>query len=298
MAINKTSSGAIAKRRNHTVPKALLKRWLVEKDGKQGHWVLDCDSGSVSFKSGKEAEFAIRDYCYVPIRSAASGVRYRDESVEDWFSIGESALAKITDLIVTGGGKAKRRDFEKLLTASILLGYRSAYEYALVDQTIRSADPELSEAESGRMTVDHFRSLYATKLDQFREWNFSLFHKFSSPLMICDRPLFDATLHTSDTQLVLIPLTPDLLLVGNPKRPGEVPLNGVACYPATETLGEMANHFTIQRARQFVVGQPDQLLSISFESFSGGKFLERKAQDSIVFTTNGIQILRAKLSDL
>lgn len=298
MTVSKNAKGAISKRRNHTVPKALLKRWRVENGGHQGHWVLDCDTGAVSFHLGKEASFAIRDYCYVPVRSTPGGGAHRDESLEDWFSVGESALANTTDVILRGGGRMKQCDFDQLLAAAILLGYRSAYEYQMMEKAIRTASPQASADEVGSLTVDHFRNLYRLKLAEFSDWSFSIFHGFPAPLVVCDRPLFDMTLHRSATQTVLIPLGPDWLLVGSPRKAGEALRDGISSYPATEKLMEMANRFTVERARHFVVGTREQLLHIASQNFSGEQFAKRKAADSLVLTVEGVQRLRTRVDTL
>ena len=65
--ITKNQQGRSAKRRNHTVPKALLKHWRTAVDGTVGYWVLDCDTGQVAFKPGSEASFAVSEFRYVPV---------------------------------------------------------------------------------------------------------------------------------------------------------------------------------------------------------------------------------------
>ena len=126
-------------RKNHTVPKCLLKRWLDQSGADQGHWVLDCPTNGVYFHASKGAEFAIRDYRYVPLRELVEGKALRDESLEKWFAQGENDFSLVIDRIVAGEpSKAAEDKFGGFLQAAILLGFRSWYEYDCAEQDFGS----------------------------------------------------------------------------------------------------------------------------------------------------------------
>ncbi len=91
-------SGKIVKRRNHEVPKGLLKNWLGSEDGHEGAYYIDLSSGELKFDKGKEVAFAITDHLYVPLRLNGE----RDDALEDWFSIDENGLALFARSAATG----------------------------------------------------------------------------------------------------------------------------------------------------------------------------------------------------
>ena len=275
--------GNQAKRRNHTVPKALLKRWLTEADGKLGHWVLDCKSGDIDFRLGSEASFAIRDFVYVPIRSHNGAAPYRDETVEDWFSLGENDLALVTDWILKKEPIEHRtKAVGRLLQAVIALGFRSAYEYDTMARAVKSTNQMLSNEEVARLVVDSFKKTYTGKLRQFANWDYAIVEAPEEPLLVCDRPMFDMTVSNSQEELLVVPLTPFLMLTATAPsdraRTGPSWTQGAV---ASANIVSLANHLSVERARQFVVGALDQLKKIQ-PRFLHGAFESRKATDGLV----------------
>lgn len=290
-------AGKSAKHKNHTVPKGLLKRWLAENEGKKGYWVLDCNSGTVQFRKGENASFAIKEFRYVPVRYTKEGTAYRDEWLEDWFSHGESDLAAVTDQILKGQYDAiKDKARDSFIGAAIMLGFRSAYEFSCLETLIREENPDCSDESIGRQVVDHFRSLHATKIQQFESWSFTLHGPTKEPLLIGDRPLFDMTLTASNQQGVYIPLTPEILLVGRPSNDPNFKKNKriTSIESVSQELTPIANNMTVERARQFIVGKKEQLLALR-PRFIQQTFAERKSQDSFVVLSNGEQSGRGLL---
>ena len=281
--ITLNADGKPAKRNNHTVPKALLKRWLTTHQGQIGHWVLECTSNQVSFKPGSEARFAISDYRFVPVREDDGTTPYRDEAVENWFSRGENDLALITDLLLRKAPLPQNTGaIGGFVQAVILLGYRSAYEYLLQERLLGSTDASLSEWALGRKVVDHFRRTYSQKLEQFKNWDYRLFFCTDEQVLVCDRPLFDMTVHHSKTEMLLIPLSPSLILVASPpKDRSRKDLTLTTADLKSSGIAALANKFTIERARQFVIGTPELLLAIQ-SSFHPEAFAARMASDQVV----------------
>jgi hypothetical protein len=283
MATIKNQRGKPAKRRNHTVPKAILKRWLTQVGGHVGHWVLDCTTGQISFKVGTEASFAVSEFRYVPVRTPAGQAPYRDEFVEDWFSRGENDLALITDRLLENRSLQETGSAAGgFIQAAILLGFRSAYEYEMLEQLLTSTDSSLVEDEISRRVVDHFKSTYSSKLRQFANWNYQVIPSATDPLLICDRPMFDMTTHRLKQDMLVIPLAPSLMLVATP--PSDRARKNLKLTVSDRTSSKivtLANEFTVERARQFVVGFHDQLKVIQ-PRFDTSEFQKRKATDRLV----------------
>lgn len=279
--------GKPAKHRNHTVPKALLKRWLTEVDGTVGHWVLDCETGQIAFHRGAEASFAIREYRYVPVREPDGQAAYRDETIEDWFSLGENDLALITDRLLKKESLANREKATGgFIQAAILLGFRSAYEYEVFEHIVNSANPLLTNHEIARFVLDHFRTTYSQKLRQFYNWDYQIVPSPEQSLLVCDRPMFDMTVHRLRQQMIVIPLAPSLMLVASPpsdrsRRSFSLTISD----KSSSKVAILANQFTVERARQFVVGLPDQLKKVQ-PAFAAQVFQTRKATDQVVFEGN------------
>ncbi len=275
--------GERAKHRNHTVPKALLKRWRTKEDAQIGHWVLDCVSGQIAFKIGTEASFAISEFRYVPVRMHAGKPAYRDEIVEDWFSKGENHLASITDRLL------KRQSLQNhgnavgaFIQAAILLGFRSAYEYEMLGHLLASADTSLVDDEVARRVVDLFRLTYSQKLKQFANWDYQIVPSTTESLLVCDRPMFDMTLHCLEQEVLVIPLAPSVMLIATPPSDrSRKNLKFIVSDKTTSNIVSLTNQFTVKRARQFVVGLPEQLEAVK-SMFETSKFQQRKATDRLV----------------
>lgn len=282
-SITQNKTGKNAKRANHTVPRALLKRWLTTVNGLEGCWYLDCATGAIRFELGNKASFAISEYRYVPIRMPEDGAPYRDESIEDWFSTGENDLARITDLVLqrqslqgldgAGGG---------FLQAAILLGFRSSYEYQCLEDALITFDSGLSTDEVARRVLDQFRKTYSRKLREFSNWEYQIVCTPDVPLLVCDRPMFDMTLHEEKMDILMIPLAPTLLMFAKPPEDRDSKhLKLTISTEPNENLARLSNIFSVKRARGFVVGALEQLQAIQPEFF-GSKFANRKATDRIV----------------
>lgn len=283
MTVKTNAAGANAKRRNHTVPKALLKRWLVNHAGVQGLWVLDCAAGKVSFHPGDEAAFAIRDYRYVPIRTDANGQAYRDETVEDWFSQGENDLAAVTELALSGQLAAvKPSMLGGLVQAIILLGFRSSYEFDRIANLFASQHTGWTPDDVDRALVDHYARAYSAKLAQFKNWDYHLMPVDDASLLVCDRPTFDASLHRPPTPMLTTPLAKNLLMIATPpathqRTRGNLSVGWLTYKPH---LVAKVNEWTVERARAFVVGDPNVLAALQ-PKFAGNALAARMAADSL-----------------
>ncbi len=283
-SIIKNQFGKTPKRRNHTVPKGYLKRWLVNHNGKLGHWVLHCKSGDITFEEGKDATFAIKDYLYVPIRKYEGKEPYRDESVEDWFSYGENYLASLPENLSTQLNSIKDIPILGLIESVILLGFRSAHEYGILNNIIQTSNPSLSAEDVAKEVIDYFKIIYKIKLKQFANWDWVIFSTEKEDLMACDRPLYDMTVSIDDPiDLLAIPLSPRLILLAYP--PEDIHRNYHTFEygnQATEKTIRMYNQFTVERAREFIVGNSLEQLNTIKCNFTPELYWERVSKDKII----------------
>lgn len=296
MDVVKTNAeGKPAKRRNHTVPKAILKNWLIDADENPHHLLLVCNSAEVKKHVGKEAGFAITDWRYVPINDKGDAGAHRDESLEDWFSKGENYLASVTQKIRSESSSISRDEFSGLIGAAVALGFRSSYEYGLMEKLVLTLDPALTSNEACCEVVQYFKSLYEKKITQFKDWDFNFFMSPKKKLFIGDRPLFDMTLHRLNAKAVSIPLAPNLLMVGvPPQTPGK---QSFAVSEYNGSLFEQTNAMTVKIAREFIVGSSVAELSALLPMFEPEAFNSRKAEDSLVAFEGDVQVARRRVHD-
>lgn len=296
MEVVKTNAeGKPAKRRNHTVPKAILKNWLIDADENPHHLLLVCNSAEVKKHAGKEAGFAITDWRYVPVNDSADAGLHRDESLEDWFSKGENYLASVTQKIRSGSSNISRAEFSGLISAAVALGFRSSYEYELMEKLILRLEPTLTSNEACYEVVQYFKSLYEKKISQFEDWDFIFLISPDKKLLIGDRPLFDMTLHRLNAKAVHIPLAPNLLMVGiPPETPGK---QSFAVREYNGSLFEQTNAMTAKLAREFIVGSSVAELSVLLPMFEPEAFNSRKVEDSLVAFEGDVQVAHRRVHD-
>jgi hypothetical protein len=202
--------------------------------------------------------------------------------LENWFSQGENDLSAVTDKILAGRiSDIKGKEFGGFVQAAILLGFRSAYEYERVEEELEQRRPDMPVEQRARLVIDGFKQLYSEKLHQFKNWDYRIFTNLSEPLLICDRPLFDMTVTATREEGISIPLAPDLLLVATPPQD---PARDMLSFQLINTekggtLAKKTNHMTMERARQFVVGQHAQLTKL-LPQFASNEFQKRKATDT------------------
>lgn len=279
------SKGNVAKRRNHTVPRSLLCEWIASKPPRQqGIYFIDCNDGILKFEEGGQANFAVSEYLYVPIGTDG----YRDERMEDWFSPDENALVTLSrETTSKSFGKAmKPHQKANAIRASIILGYRSHYEFGKIAEIVQSLNSSLNSAEIQQKVVSHFWAIYESKLKQFQSWSFTIFHSLPERLLICDRPLLDLTVHKDPQAMVILPISPNAFLMGTPgdsenRASGNQSATLTWIDASTSGLAAFINHQAIVRAREFLVGDPDQLAAVA-NQMNSSQINERKRLDKFV----------------
>lgn len=268
------------KRRNHEVPKGLLKNWLGRKDSKEGFHYADLSTGVLHFEEGREASFAITEYIYVPERYNGA----RDDALEDWFSVDENGLAVFAQR--AAAGTLASFNNEKLIIqairACIALGNRSAYGMYLAMTAIHYETGSLHEAAVANV----LRSI-GQKFTAFKTWDFMVLYDLPVPLLVSEKPFLDFTFRGFDT--VVMALGPRALMMGTPSaNPGRSQMSlGVGpAGPEHASIAKMHNHATIAMARQWIVASSRSELDAVHSELTPDKVLNRMKTDRVIVSAD------------
>lgn len=271
-------SKKIVKRRNHEVPKGLLKQWLGSSAGQDGLHYVDLSDGSLKFERGREAAFAITDYLYVPQRSNGE----RDDSLEDWFSVDENGLALFAQSAAMGTLESftNQKMINQAIRACIALGSRSAYGMHMAMSVIEPASGSHHEA-----AVEIVLRSIGERFKRFSTWKFMVVHDLPIPLLISERPFLDLTHRALD--IVAMPLAPRVLLLGTPSEtPGGSMMElGVGRAGAEhQRIAKMVNQMSVEMARQWMVGGTHGELEAIQHELTPEKVLKRRRTDRVIAT--------------
>jgi hypothetical protein len=268
----------MVKRRNHEVPKGLLKSWLGRENGKGGFHYIDLSTGALCFEEGREASFAITDYIYVPQRVNGE----RDDALEDWFSIDENGLAVFSQKAAAGtlASFTNEKLIKQAIRACIALGNRSAYSMFMAITASGAADSsphEFAVANILRSTGQKFRA--------FSTWDFLVLYNLPVPLLISERPFLDFTPRGHD--MVVMALGPRSLMIGTPcDDPSRRQMSiGVGpAKPEHARIATMHNHMSVEMARQWVVASSRAELEALADELTPEKVLVRRQTDRVIFS--------------
>lgn len=268
-------SEKIVKRRNHEVPKGLLKNWLGNEGGHEGLHYIDLSNGMLKFEKGKEANFAITEHLYVPQRPNGE----RDDSLEDWFSIDENGLALFARRAAAGALESftNQKMINQAIRACIALGSRSAYGMFMTMSVMEPANASHHEA-----AVANLLTSIGEKFKAFSTWRFRILYDLPVPLLINERPFMDFTIRGVD--MIAMPLATRALLLGlPPENEGEpMQLDFGPAQSEHHRIVQMHNHASVEMARQWVVaGARDELEAVQAK-LTPEKVLDRRRTDRVV----------------
>ncbi len=268
-------SEKIVKRRNHEVPKGLLKNWLGSESGDEGFHYIDLSTGMLKFERGKEANFAITDHLYVPQRSNGE----RDDTLEDWFSVDENGLALFARSAAAGALESftNQKMINQAIRACIALGSRSAYGMFMTMSAMEPANGSHHEA-----AVANLFSSIGRKFKAFSTWRFTVLHNLPVPLLISERPFMDFTIRGFD--MIAMPLSARVLLLGTPPDKAGEPMR-LGFGPAQSEhhrVVEMHNHASVEMARQWMVAGTRGELEAIQAKLTPERVLARRLTDRIV----------------
>ena len=268
----------MAKRKNHEVSKFYLKRWA--HNGKI--WMFDIQKQAIEERS-TEATFAIHNHLYVPI---INGVR--DDSIEDWFGEAEDKLAAYLQRLdkrdLSRGLPAD--SYLRIVFALVGLGYRSGYELKLIekllqeDETLRSQMGIDDESNLEVVALENLINIVTMQAKSCLNLGMGVMCGLKFPLLTCERPGFDMA--QRGFQSFVIPLGPyELALID---RDNPVGVITTTQSEGSKSFVDLANRFTISRARSWVVANDPEILEAIAGELTKEKVAERAATDSVKFT--------------
>lgn len=264
------------KRRNHEVPKGLLKNWLGNRGAEKGFHYFDLTNHDLRFEKGKGARFAITDYLYVPEREDGK----RDDELENWFSVDENGLALFSRS--AAAGNLQNFNNPKLLNQAIrgciALGSRNAYSMYMVMKAMEPATHTLHE-----LSVANVLDSIALKFRIFASWQFTVLYDLPVPLLINERPFMEIT--PRQLESVAMPLGPRTLLVGTPNdvpSETEMKISWVQATREHHKIAKIVNHFTLEMARQWIVAESKEELSNLQLELSPEKLKKRMQTDQVI----------------
>lgn len=270
------------KRRNHEVPRGLLKNWKGSSANAIGFHYFDLDGGEIRFERGKKANFAISNYLYVPI----IGTDTRDQTMEDWFSVDETGLAPFAVAAQVGNPNhiSNGKILNQAIRACIALGYRSAYQFYKFSEQLNLGAEENRDDLGHLEAVKNAWRIFEKKFDQFKNWDFSVIYNLPGNLLINEQPFRDWTVRHSPVQMVSMPLGPNALLTGTPPNNPARTEMALQWYPQPENrnICQWHNEFMIETARKWLIANNRNQLEELSSKFSPEAMKERISKDRSV----------------
>ncbi len=267
----------------HEVGKSYLRAWKDENLPNKGIWYFDLETQVIEPRSNK-ATFAIQNYLYVP---KIDGMRI--DSVEDWLSVSEDALAKFIRRIDV-------RDFETPISENELvkvelgllsLSYRSGYEFRTLekqlqcDNAMREQMGIKDESMIHRVVVENMINVIELQRKQYCGGNISVVFDCKYPLLVCDRPGFDADVRGYPFNV--IPLKPDAVIMLEKPDPVRIGKLRWIKHDGNPEFVQMVNDMTVKRARKWIVASSQEQLEILRDQVTPEQIKERKAKDNVTF---------------
>lgn len=272
----------MVKRRNHEVPKGLLRNWIGRNGSKEGLHFVDLSDGRLRFEEGKNANFAITDYLYVPERENGE----RDDALEDWFSVDEDGLARFARSAGNGSfGALSEKVVNQAVRASIALGHRSAYSMYMTMLALG-----LINGSGHSTAVDNVLSSIGRKFQSFRNWDFVILYDLPVPLLISERPFLDFT--PREASMVMMPLGPRALMLGSPPNAtrSEMQIGFQKAEAFHQRIAEMYNQACIEMARQWLVAETSAQLTAILTDLTPDKVISRRKTDLTIVEAREVMI--------
>ncbi|MBO0930467.1 DUF4238 domain-containing protein [Fibrella aquatilis] len=199
-------------KKNHTIPKAVLKHWVITKDEREGVFVYDIIKGKQYFSSskGKSAfSFAISSDLYVP---TIDGIRNVD--MELWKSGLEDTIAPFIDKLISKNINNIAKDrthLAKILTAIFVLDYSSKHRFDIYLRFIKE-NPELKENISGKperddkvLALENIINTISEEVNSYVGIEFTVMTSDDDHHFIyCDHPLIHRLFDDDDVSFIVL----------------------------------------------------------------------------------------------
>ena len=273
-----TGNAKKLKRRNHEVPRGLLKNWLGSKGGQQGYHFWDFADCERKFEKGSWAGFAVTELLYVPFVSEIE----RSDALEDWFAVDENGLALLGVAAQSGQVHSlKPKILTQAIRAAIALGFRNAYQFYCIGEVLDAQKP--GQHLHGNI-IDNAYKVFQAKFRQFSNWDFTIVYALPLNLLINESPFFDWTLRPDPQNLVTMPLAPNAILFGTPppqKSRKEMAIRWTRGEDKTK-LAELQNQFSVENARQWIVSKTPVQIDDLAKELSRERLEHRRSLDRTV----------------
>lgn len=245
-------------KKNHYIPKVILKNWVVAGPTYEGVHVFEIDSKKFSFSASKGSSgfsFAIVNDLYVPI---LEGERIVD--AEKWLSGLEGSIGKTLPMLLAGTDVRYDSQLEavKFVMGLLSLQYRSEYALNRFRETV-AIDPDAQKflgLHSNRTVDQIVVENIVNSVDEFlREMapvKMRIFQPTSGEFIITDRPVIDED-YVGERIVVVAPKTAIALSKGTqPFAYQYIPIN--------EEFTQQINDLIATQARSWIASGSEALV--------------------------------------
>jgi len=277
----------MAVKKSHEVTFSYLKAWSAPNSkGRKGIWYFDIERQEIRFSSDADRySFASENRLYVPKHKGE-----RIEAVEKWLSEAERAFVNFATRFQHKrfSDPLTADDFRRIIFAAVSLAYRSGPEVRHIEDLLLS-DSELrarygvTDADSAHIAaVENMVNIITKQAQFYLSGKCQVIYDFNQQLLVCERPMLD--MNSRNIPFAVMPLTPSALLSlesNHELQPGLVFVDGSGM---DSQLCSMANNFTIERARKWVVAATRRQLGEVRGLLSSERVEVRSTTDRVVFT--------------
>lgn|GEM_PF-2664139 len=245
-------------KKNHYMPKVILKNWVVPGASYEGVHVYEIDQKKFSFsasKGGSGFSFAIVNDLYVPI---LEGERVVD--AEKWLSGLESAIGSVLPTILSGG-EIKYSDHMmavKFVMGLLSLQYRSEYVLSRFREAVEK-DPEVqaflglhSDRTVDQVVVENIVNSVDDFFRQLLPVKMRIFQPTSGEFIVTDRPVIPED-YVGERIIVVAPKVAIALSKGPPPF-------GFQYVPIDQGFVETINDILATQARSWIAGSSDEIV--------------------------------------
>ena len=249
-------------KKNHTIPKSLIKEWAVEKSNRFGAYVYEYEKGNVHFSTAKGSSaysFAIEPNIYV-----AQKDKKRIVVVERWLGGVENTFSIFLREIKKNHGSylsRSKKDFDLVLLALFSLRHRSKYNLESIKHFLEK-NPNYKEMISSDkednlnvVVLENFINSTIEEAMRFARCELIIAKNESGNLLLGDRPfLFDK----DDDKHSFIPVTPYHLV--SIRKTNEDPYYHFNEEALTDDMVHNFNQMIAANSRQWIVATSEAQL--------------------------------------
>ncbi|MVM39465.1 DUF4238 domain-containing protein [Spirosoma sp. HMF3257] len=271
-------------KKNHTIPRVILKEWVSKKDGLEGVFVYEIDKKKEYFssaKGGRGFSFAITNFLYVP---DIDGKKH--PNLEKWKSGLESVLSKFIRSIKSQQVKGLVKDNAELaliLMSIISLDATSKYDIELGYKFLID-NPEYKKLISGEpereikiLLLENAVNSVNEEISNYEAIEFTVLTAGEdSEFIYCDRPLISKPF--DETSFIV--LTKNTLLAFKNVK-GTSTIEYKECRP---DMVDNVNQLMVERSREWIIASKQAILDKYKAIIGSDRWIRSVKEDRIVYT--------------